>query len=73
MYHAYEDRQERRMEKLEQYATLTPIDVMDILKIGKNSVYGLLNSGQLRAVRVGRSWRIPAESLEEFMLGHNHR
>lgn len=64
----YSDRQERHFEKLEQYTVLTPRDVMDILDIGKNTAYALLNSGSLRGFRVGRSWRITAEVLEEFML-----
>lgn len=66
-YDSYEDQQERHMGKLEQYTVLTPRDVMDILGIGKNAVYSLLNSGQLRGFRVGRSWRVTAEALEEFM------
>lgn len=64
----YSDRQERHFEQLEQYTVLTPRDVMDILDIGKNTAYALLNSGRLRGFRVGRSWRIAAEALEEFML-----
>lgn len=64
------DRQERHMEKLEQYAILTPADVMDILGIGKNVAYDLLNSGKLKGFRVGRSWRITGDALEEFMLLH---
>lgn len=64
----YFDRKERHLEK---YAILTPLDVMDILGIGKNSVYALLNSGKLRGFRVGRSWRVTTDALEEFMLsGH---
>ena len=63
----YFRRQEKRQEKLEQYTVLTPLDIMDILGIGKNSAYALLNSGQLRGFRVGRSWRVPVEALEEFM------
>lgn len=65
------ERNERRMEQLEKYAVLTPLDVMDILGIGKNSAYTLLNSGKLRGVRVGRSWRVSSEALEEFMLLNN--
>lgn len=64
----YSERQERHFEKLEQYTVLTPRDVMDILDIGKNAAYALLNSGRLRGFRVGRSWRIAAEALEEFMM-----
>ena len=63
-----EDRQERHMEKLDQYTVLTPREIMDILGIGKNSMYDLLSSGQLKGFRVGRSWRVTADALEEFML-----
>lgn len=68
MYYAdYEDRQERRMERLDQYTILTPRDIMDILGVGKNAVYNLLNSGCLQGFRIGRSWRVTSEALEEFM------
>lgn len=69
----YSERKERHFEKLEQYAVLTPQDVMDILDIGKNTAYALLNSGKLQGFRVGRSWRITSEALEEFMLNINVR
>ena len=52
---------------MENYTVLTPAQVMAVLGIGKNSVYALLNSGALRGFRVGRSWRIPSDALEEFM------
>lgn len=64
----YSDRQDRHLEQLERYTVLTPRDVMDILDIGKNTANALLNSGRLRGFRVGRSWRVTAEALEEFML-----
>lgn len=69
MYYAgYEEQTDRKAEILEKYTLLTPLDVMEILGIGKNTVYGLLNSGKLTASRVGRSWRIPVDALEQFML-----
>ena len=67
----YSDRQEWHFENLERYTFLTPQDIMDILNIGKNTAYTLLNSGRLRGIRVGRSWRIAAEALEEFILNTN--
>lgn len=48
-------------------ALLTPLEVMDILGVGKNTVYRLLNSGELQGFRVGRSWRITENSLRYFM------
>ena len=56
------------MEKREQYTILTPSDVMDILGVGKNTAYELLNSGKLKGFRVGRNWRVTCEALEDFML-----
>ena len=70
-YDDYHEKKEKHMEQLEKYSVLTPLDVMDILCIGKNSAYSLLNSGKLRGFRVGRSWRISSEALEEFMLSNN--
>ena len=49
-------------------AILTPLEVMDILGIGKNTVYNLLTSGQLKGFRIGKSWRITGDALEEFLL-----
>lgn len=69
-YDEYYDQQDLRMEKRDQYTTLSPSDVMDILRVGKNTAYGLLNSGKLKGFRVGRSWRITGEALEEFMSTH---
>lgn len=44
-------------------------DICDILQIGKNRVYELLNSGMLKGFRVGRSsWRIPKKNLEVYIL-----
>lgn len=58
----------KRIERIKKYTVLTPSEVMDILNIGKNTMYTLLNSGKFSAFRVGRSWRIAASALEEFML-----
>ena len=63
----YDDPDERRSEVLERYAVLTPAEVMTILGIGKNAVYGLLNSGKLRGFRIGRSWRISSQELDRFL------
>lgn len=47
---------------------LTVEDVMELLYVGKNTVYSLLQSGQLKGFRLGRSWRIPRESLTKFII-----
>ncbi|MGP6151633.1 MULTISPECIES: helix-turn-helix domain-containing protein [Bacillaceae] len=47
---------------------LTIEELMEALYIGRNYAYKLLNSGEIKGFRVGRSWRIPRTSLEEFII-----
>ncbi len=49
------------------YDILTPEDVTEELMIGKNAIYNLLNSGELKGFRVGRNWKIPRKALDEYI------
>ena len=40
-----------------------------MLDISRSQIYNLVNAGVLRAVRVGKSIRIPAEALREVAAG----
>lgn len=60
---------EQKLEKIP--VVLTPAEAMDILGVGKNTMYRLLNSGQLRAVRLGRCWKITDIAIEDFVMGKN--
>ena len=68
MYHGdwTDEREERKAEIFP--VLLTPAEVMEILGVGKNTIYALLNTGKLQGVRVGRSWRITEHALETFLL-----
>ena len=46
---------------------LTAAESMDILGVGKNTMYRLLKSGELPAVRIGRVWRIQMEELSRYL------
>lgn len=53
----------------EQYPDiLTVEEVCEALRMGYNAVYEILNNGKLKAFKNGRVWRIPRESLMEFIL-----
>ena len=51
-------------EQINEY--LTPREVMELLAIGKNTFYKMVQSGQLPAFRIGRQWRVRRDSLEEL-------
>lgn len=46
---------------------LTVEELCELLKIGRNAAYALLGSGQIRAFRNGRVWRIPKQAVIEFI------
>lgn len=51
----------------EENEYLTPKEVMNLLYIGKNTFYRLVNSGELPAFRIGKLWRVSTEELRAFL------
>lgn len=47
---------------------LTVDEACEVLRIGHNAIYELLNSGKLKGYRNGRTWRIPKSSIQLFVL-----
>lgn len=47
--------------------TLRVEDLMPILGIGRNTAYELVNSGQIKSIRVGRQIRIPKTEILRFL------
>ena len=45
---------------------LTVDESCELLKMGHNAVYRLLNSGTLKALRNGRVWRVPKQAIIEY-------
>ncbi len=47
----------------------TPKQVAEILQLSKNTVYELINSGEIVAKKIGRMYRIPARSIYFALTG----
>ena len=45
---------------------LTVKEAAALLKTTRQQIRKMIQSGELPAVKVGREWRIPAESLDTF-------
>ena len=53
---------------LEQYGDVITIEELrEILNIGRNAAYDLLNKGEISAFRIGRNWKIPREAVEHYL------
>lgn len=50
---------------------LTIGDLMPILGVGRNSIYELLRSGQIKSTRIGKHTRILKPDLLQFLTGTN--
>lgn len=53
---------------LDEYEDIITIqELRDILGVGRNSAYALLNDGVISAFRIGRNWKIPKESVIHYI------
>lgn len=46
---------------------LTVAEVAEIMRVSKMTVYRLVHSGELPAVRVGRSFRVSETAVSEYL------
>lgn len=49
------------------YDVLTAYEAMDYLGVGENTIYKLLNSGELGAFRIGKTWKIPRKEIDKYI------
>lgn len=42
-------------------------ELCELLMIGKNTAYSLLKTGQVHAFKIGRIWKIPRNSVSEYI------
>jgi excisionase family DNA binding protein len=46
---------------------LTVAEVATAMRVSKMTVYRLVHSGELPAVRVGRSFRVPEQAVHDYL------
>lgn len=52
---------------LGQVKFLTVAEVAALMRVSKMTVYRLVHSGELTAVRVGRSFRVPEKAVHDYL------
>ena len=58
---------------LNRYEDIITIDELcEILMIGKNCAYRLLTENKIKAFRIGKKWKIPKSSVEDFIIQNAH-
>ncbi len=49
-------------------AALKVKDLVPLLQVSYNTAYALVRSGQIRSIRIGRTYRIPRDAVIEYLL-----
>ena len=53
---------------LDTYSDIITIDELcEILMVGRNAAYQLLNQGQIKAFRIGNRWKIPKTAIIAYI------
>ena len=52
---------------LSEMKFLTVAEVAAVMRVSRMTVYRLVHSGELPAVRVGRSFRVPERAVHEYL------
>jgi len=55
--------------RLAEVRFLTVAEVAALMRVSKMTVYRLVHSGELTAVRVGRSFRVPEHAVDAYLKG----
>lgn len=54
------------------YTELITVDELcELLRISHNAAYRILSSGQLDCFKIGRIWKIPRESVNEYIISQS--
>lgn len=48
-------------------------EFQDILGIGKNTAYNLLKSGEIACFKIGKTWKIPRQSINDYIATKSAR
>jgi excisionase family DNA binding protein len=54
---------------LHEVRFLTVAEVAAVMRVSKMTVYRMVHSGELPAVRVGRSFRVPEKAVQDYLKG----
>lgn len=50
---------------------ITIDELCENLMIGRNTAYRLLNSGEIKAFKIGKVWKIPQDAVKKYILSQS--
>ena len=62
-----QDTLQARPDTLSEVRFLTVAEVAALMRVSKMTVYRMVHAAELPAVRVGRSFRVPAKAVHDYL------
>ncbi|WP_255430223.1 helix-turn-helix domain-containing protein [Streptomonospora sp. PA3] len=59
--------------RLDETRSFTIAEVATIMRVSRMTIYRMIHSGTLPAVRVGRMYRVPAPAVDDYLRGAETR
>ena len=50
-----------------ELTTYTLVEVAEILKVTRRTIYNYIKQGKMPATKVGHQWRVTGQALKEFL------
>ncbi len=63
----YNPKEDSVMNEESYQDLITVEELRETLAVGRNTAYRLLNNGEIPAFRIGRTWKIPRQSVTTFI------
>lgn len=46
--------------------------LQEMLNVGKNTAYKLINDGDIKSIKIGRTYKIPKQFVADFLLNSSN-
>lgn len=56
---------------MDEVRAYTIVELTEILKVTRRTIYNYIKGGQLRAVKIGKQWRVNEPDLKDFLQYKN--
>lgn len=53
---------------MQEFKLVTIKDLCTQLRIGRNAAYKLLATGQIKAFKIGKSWKFTQQAINEYII-----
>ncbi len=58
---------------MDDFKLYTIDEIAKVLKVTKRTIYNYIRSGAIKAIKIGKYWRVKHEDLEQFLATRTNK